>query len=376
MSQGNESCLRFSLEESVWFQKGQEVEELISISLDPNITINENEQYVTIKGSLLLTGEYKRNENDLVGEEEWQSAPKFLQAIEEREEGVYEFSHNFPVDITIPNNRIQNLEEIDVEVETFDYVFQERSCMKLTADLTIKGLYGEQQHVEVEEEAEEIELELEPLYRSSAAVVEFENEVEEEEKVEQPPAAQAEDLYTPFEAEARKEPVEEIEEKVEEEAVVNQWENDGAPQVQANEAQEYTAPEISFSAQRKETSPAPAYNGDNNYGETEEAEYEEYMESPVLEEESSSSSSEQPAKKKKLSKKKSLSLTEFFARKEEAEELTKLKVCIVQQGDTLDLLAERYDIHVQQLLKVNHLEVNQDVYEGQVLYIPVVVIQK
>jgi len=46
---GNQSCLRFSLEESVWFQRGQEVAELISISLDPDITIQENDQYVTIK---------------------------------------------------------------------------------------------------------------------------------------------------------------------------------------------------------------------------------------------------------------------------------------------------------------------------------------
>ncbi|MDA6131083.1 LysM peptidoglycan-binding domain-containing protein, partial [Escherichia coli] len=77
--------------------------------------------------------------------------------------------------------------------------------------------------------------------------------------------------------------------------------------------------------------------------------------------------------KKKLSKKKSMSLTEFFARKEETEEHVKLKVCIVQNGDTIDAIAERYDIPAQQLLRVNHLEINQDIYEGQVLYIPVAV---
>ena len=50
LTQENESYLRFSLEESVWFQKGQEVEELYSISLDPNVTVTENDHYVYIEG--------------------------------------------------------------------------------------------------------------------------------------------------------------------------------------------------------------------------------------------------------------------------------------------------------------------------------------
>src|SRR5690606_39064340 len=148
--------LRFSLEESVWFQKGQEVSELISISLDPNITIQESDQYVTIQGALELTGEYKRHETELAGDEEVFAAPKFVQTVEEREEGMCEFTHYFPVDITIPNNRIQSIYDIDVAVESFDYVFHERSCMKLTANLTITGLYGDQQHIPANEFEQEI----------------------------------------------------------------------------------------------------------------------------------------------------------------------------------------------------------------------------
>jgi len=81
-------------------------------------------------------------------------------------------------------------------------------------------------------------------------------------------------------------------------------------------------------------------------------------------------------KKKKALKKKSMTLTEFFARKEEGADQAKLKVCIVQKGDTLDSLADRYDVTVQNLQRVNHLEINQDVYEGQVLYIPVAFAKK
>jgi stage VI sporulation protein D len=92
-----------------------------------------------------------------------------------------------------------------------------------------------------------------------------------------------------------------------------------------------------------------------------------------VEVESSSSSSEEPPKvqkKKKAAKKKSMTLTEFFGRKDERTAQTKLKVCIVQKGDTVASVADRYDVSVPNLLRENNLELNQDVYEGQVLYIP------
>ncbi|EIJ79060.1 stage VI sporulation protein D [Bacillus methanolicus PB1] len=426
MSQGNLSSLRFSLEESVWFQKGQEVEELVSISLDPNITIQENEQYVTIQGTLELSGEYKRYQTEET-EEEPVSAARFIHSVEEREEGICEFLHRFPVDISIPNNRIQSVYDIDVVVESFDYLFPERSCMKLTADLKISGLYGEQQKVPASDEeleyvqddsfrddytpAEEEDDEAEKatelketddlgkeieLKKADEVFEEREEELQflsrfspfvdsEEEKKE-------ENVYETFEAEARKQPEAELNQQPvhEQEAspalieLTPASENaEKAPEEVTVESGVFT-PEISFSVQRKEA-PAPqaAELFENNQveeiaeeTETEELEVKQEKE-PVLEEadESESSPEQVETKKKKLSKKKSLSITEFLARKEE-ERQAKLKVCIVQQGETLDQLAERYDITIAQLLRVNHLEANQDVYEGQVLYIPVAVKQK
>ena len=163
LSHGNQSYLRFSLEESVWFQKGQEVDELISISLAPNITIQESDQYITIKGSLELTGEYNR-EDSFEDEEEiddyFSHNPKTVHMVELREEeDAFAFTHQFPVEVTIPKNRIQNLDDIDVTVETFDYAFPEKSCLRLSADLIILGLYGEQQHQLYEEEIPDLDVE-------------------------------------------------------------------------------------------------------------------------------------------------------------------------------------------------------------------------
>jgi len=33
-------------------------------------------------------------------------------------------------------------------------------------------------------------------------------------------------------------------------------------------------------------------------------------------------------------------------------------------------VADRYDVSIQNLLRVNNLELSQDIFEGQVLYIP------
>ncbi|MCM3704458.1 MULTISPECIES: stage VI sporulation protein D [Cytobacillus] len=421
MSQGNPSCLRFSLEESVWFQKGQEVSDLISISLDPNITIQESDQYVTIQGALELAGEYRRSEEEAPEEEQEDfTVTKFVQTIEERGEGIFEFKHYFPVDITIPNNRIQSIYDIDVAVESFDYVLPERSCMKLTANLTITGLYGDQQHVPVQVWEEEPEMEdLEPLYRSPEAVEETEEEEpilqewpsyqqeeqeqeeereeQEEEREEQVSTEQVivdaeenireeeqleeqtetAEVYIPFEAEARKQP-EADEQEVIKPAVPAALEV--TQEQQQEEQTQKTAPEVSFSSQRSEEEKPPTAQEIFQMTEAPESDSPSFEKKPVKaaaqetgEETEESSSSEQEAKKKKLSKKKSMSLTEFFARKEESEEHVKLKVCIVQNGDTIDAIAERYDIPSQQLLRVNHLEINQDIYEGQVLYIPVAV---
>ncbi|MGY6212505.1 stage VI sporulation protein D [Cytobacillus firmus] len=425
MSQGNPSCLRFSLEESVWFQKGQEVSDLISISLDPNITIQESDQYVTIQGALELAGEYRRSDEEVSEEEQEDFAvTKFVQTIEERGEGICEFKHYFPVDITIPNNRIQSIYDIDVAVESFDYVLPERSCMKLTANLTITGLYGDQQHVPVQVWEEEIEPEteiepeieeLEPLYRSPEAGEETEEEepilqewpsyqqeeqeqeqeeereerasaeqvfagaeedIREEEQLEEQPVTA--EVYIPFEAEARKQPETEEQEVIKSEVPAALEVTQDQPQ---EEQTQKTAPEISFSSQRSEEETPPTAQEIYQMTEASESDSPSFEKKPVQaaaqqipeETEESSSSSEQEAKKKKISKKKSMSLTEFFARKEESEEHVKLKVCIVQNGDTIDAIAERYDILAQQLLRVNHLEINQDIYEGQVLYIPVAV---
>ncbi len=354
LSQENQSNLRFSLEESLWFRKGQEVAELVSISLDPDITIQENDQYVTIRGSLELTGEYKSFQESDANEQDQAASQKYVERVDEQEEGVCQFAHRFPVDITIPNNRIQSIYDIDVLVESFDYSLPERSCLKLSAELTISGLYGNEEQLEPQIEEEQPELEV--LHRTQ--------DENEEEIYQQPVQANPYAESFLFEAEARK-PREE-EEKPE---AFPQFPN-FSYQAQDYEPVEQYQPSWSFQESRSEGNHPFEVVEEITEVQTENVHYEEDVN---MMEESSSSSEQAPkqTKKKKPAKKKSMTLTEFFARKEDGAEQAKLKVCIVQKGETIESLADRYDVTVQNLLRVNNLELSQDVSEGQVLYIPV-----
>src|SRR3954453_11789693 len=499
LSYSNQSYLRFSLEESIWFQTGQEVAELVSISLDPSITIQESDQYVTIKGSLELSGEYNRDDYELEEELDYFSNPKFVQSVEVRGEGVYLFSHHFPVEITIPKNRIENVFDIDVAVETFDYAFPERSCLKLSADLMITGLYGELQHErlheqdeidEIEEDGEMDEIEereveppvfytpfeievrkepvTEPIHKESEPkrddpFAQFRNEevnsedhVDEEEVKNEQAYTDANRLETkntvedldPIEIEVEVEPERKAfsEDHVDEEKVKNEqaytdanrletkntvedldpieikveveperkaFSEDHVDEEEVKNEQAYTDanrletentvedldpieieveveperkafPEITFSAHRNGEQ-QPSVPVEEVMDETEEVtendvipEEEETEESnDELEENESTTPKNKKGKEKgnKWKNKQSLTLSEFFARKAE-ETHTKLTVVIVQNGDSLNSLSERYEVPVSQLQKVNQIELNQDISEGQVLYIPIAQTQR
>jgi stage VI sporulation protein D len=336
------------LEESLWFRKGQEVAELVSISLDPDITIQENDQYVIIRGSLELTGEYNSYNENPADEDEIFTTQKYVQSVEERDGGVCEFSHRFPVDITIPNNRIQSIYDIDVFVDSFDYSTPERSCLKLSAELTISGLYGVKQSDSTEESN------LEVVYRAEDGTLE---------------ASDANEGQL-FNAEARKQP--------EEESVEMPIGFPNFPYQQTTNEQ----PDQRISFFKKKEEPQKTESVEQEPILNESPNVKEDMETIIVVESSSSSSSKeesspkQETKKPKATKKKSMSLTEFLARKEGEDDQAKMKICIVQKGDTLDQLAERYDVTIQNLLKINRLEINQDVSVGQVLYIPVVLAKK
>jgi stage VI sporulation protein D len=460
LTQENQSYLRFSLEESVWFQKGQEVEELYSISLDPNVTCTEDDHYVYIRGTLDLSGEYANEENEEAEDFTNVFLPKSVQSVERNSDGLYEFMHRFPVDITIPSSRIAALDDIEVSIQTFDYTIPERNSLKLQADLIISGVYSEnyeepseveedglvivdEREKEAEDEAVEIEIsdvlnQLEELVgktedkseESEREAVDHWGEAKEPNKEDKeviaqstlfendktPPVKNAAapptipdfqpalrdskenegELYEPFTVEAKRKPEVEEERKETEPIYVSkkkeipQFEIPVSPiQVEENVQPIVRKEEPVPAAKEENKQKIEAIAADARVEEKEQeiepiaadtkAEREEINILHVLqtprrpaprvenrEQKQEAKEEEQTEAREKTSE--SLSIADFFSRKQE-EEHVRVKVCIVQKGETLDDLAERYAISVQTILQSNELQPNQDIHEGQVLYI-------
>ncbi|HDR4601984.1 stage VI sporulation protein D [Bacillus cereus] len=315
--------LRFSLKESVWFQKGQEVEELLSISLDPDVEIEELDHEVIVRGQLDLTGEYVARQDDSAYSLRDLSPAKSIDYVETREDGVNELVHSFPLEISIPRNRVKVIEELYVSIEEFDYELKENGCLQLLADISITGLCDEER-IEDEEEEEE------------TAYAEFEVDSAQEEEnrptphVEEPAYKESDEwedyAFEPFQLEERKEQEVEEEEIEEHEFVEREEEKETTPQFELFGRKDF----------KKEQAKKQEEQEEETYSQRDEN---------------------------------ALYLTKLFT-KEPEEEFTKLRMYFVQEGDTIESVAERYETSVQNLYRVNQTE---DIYltTGQIIYIPV-----
>jgi stage VI sporulation protein D len=174
--------LQFSVEESICFQKGQEVSELLSISLDPDIRVQEVNDYVSIRGSLELTGEYNIDQNKHT--EEFYTDKRFVEEVRKREDGSAELAHCFPVDITIPKNKVSHLQDVFVFIDAFDYQLTDSRILTIQADLAIEGLLDDTADKEPEI----------PLYEAPAAF--------REEEISEPPIQSAVETGSPSATEA------------------------------------------------------------------------------------------------------------------------------------------------------------------------------
>lgn len=381
LSQDNLSCLRFSVEESVWFQKGQEVSQLLSISLEPQVSIQEYDQYVSIRGALQLTGEYETYEGEHSLRE--YTNENQVQSISVREDGTAELSHQFPVDITIPKNRIQSIEDVYVSIDLFDYELPDTNQLQLMADLSITGLYGEQHEEREEEEEEEFSEEqhivsyeevddAEEVYTENVAQEEQEEQVFDVSYREAPALLEAEAIEedhseeppsyfsSVFKKESRAEQVVEYEEEAYE-----PFEVEVKKEAQIEEEREDNVIELFQLRQEQESFEESQASELNTYAdvqqEAEQEEVEQEKEKIIVEfrkEENESGRNEN-----------ALYLTKLFSREEEA--FSTWKLCIVQDGDSLDTIANRYNTNVQNILRVNNLEDEYELEEGSILNIPV-----
>ena len=152
----DQAAFSFELNESLFFRQGQEVAEMVGISLEPIITIHPHPDYVQLRGVIELKGQYKKDPNghaDYVPlEDQERHADRFVEIVEEAAESDLIFAHQFPIEISIPAERIFDLEDIRVQVESFDYVFPANDQLRLNATVQIHGIQPYEEPVEEERE--------------------------------------------------------------------------------------------------------------------------------------------------------------------------------------------------------------------------------
>lgn len=127
------------IDERLFLPADKRIHEMMTISLDPDIAVMEKEEFVQLQGQVLLQGKYKKVPDNHVTVVTIEDKP-YMKDIQELHDDEVIFAHPFPVEITIAAYRIEKISDITVKVAHFDYEVVEPEKMHVKARLEIAGL--------------------------------------------------------------------------------------------------------------------------------------------------------------------------------------------------------------------------------------------
>ena len=378
-----QSGLRFDIYERVHLSEGVAgIKELEDIELVPHIQVLPQGDQALLRGNLLLSGTY----------------------LDEQDAVNRTLEHLIPVEITLPMNRVQRMEDIAVEIENFDVELLSTRSLNITGVLSLNGLEVVSPSVgDIWGEAEEEEVVFVHEAQTPPRQEEHEGnattpEVEEQQSAEEEPfTAQiepkgGEQWSSPSLAFAAANP---IEERV-------QGEADAVSEQQARQEQWSAAESGSLAALvDEEPPPQPEANAEpiatespNNVPEAvasddkskemkiafsgkkaDEAAPEKSIGLTSLLQSSASVKAESrqeeeaappaaPTLGERLEWKRLL-----VSPKGDQKEFKRLRLCIVQKEETLESIAKRYELNPREIALFNRLG-DTDLTEGQIVYIP------
>ncbi|MEN1968319.1 stage VI sporulation protein D [Lentibacillus sp. N15] len=372
----DQAVFSFELNESLYFEKGQEVEEIRGIALDPEISIQPFNEYISIRGVIELRGEYvkangqNQEQNNTVEFDEEYHARRYMERVEDLVEGGAEFSHRFPVEISVPTYRVGDLEDVTVSINSFDYELPTQNQITFASTIAIHGI-SEQEESPRDEPAYDYQADDDHT---------FDFDIKEPQELESPfdsessqhqdmpiLSTESETLSEPSSspdrwkhektqsfAEFFKQPEPEVESSVSPSTLESPYaESDVEPSVEASYSPEYFS--VDESSRESQADPSSLVSPEVI---TEITDSKQTHERPQINE-NAELDGNQPADVRYLS--------DMF--RNEEEHFSSMRVCIVQDRDTLETIADRYKITTMQLMKQNRLE-DDTVSEGQILYIP------
>lgn len=380
MPNNSQDAFTFELDESLRLKDGQQVAEMINISLEPEISIQAFDDHVSIRGVIELSGEYYVGEDSQeLGDEaavtDIREFPnkRYMEQVEMREDGVNYFAHQFPVEISIPLYRVSDLKDVTVGIEAFDYELPEASKLRVKATIEINGIVEEQSErkdtiegdmeADVADEVGEETLETNNMEEQTAEEDTFRFEVEEppeppEDQVDRQEYQEEENLSESIQKDQSSDNAlseGEVEDK-------NRWIHAKTESFASFFGKQSASNEVVIESPESVES-IESIESIDPIEDVESPESPESIESIEVNEEPMEQQSEDNERQDDIT-----SFTSLFDTEEE-ESYTKLRIYIVQESDTIQTIAERYQVSASLLSQTNRLE-NQDLTAGQMVYIP------
>lgn len=415
MTQDNEKSFEFELDKTVYFKPSYEISEMRKISLDPDILITPQDDYIQINGLILLQGEYEKSEQERSSEEvkEIEQSADLVSKITDLSDGLVKFSHHFPIDITVPAHRVRNLSNVSVVIQSFDYDLQRANALDISSKIEINGIStnvneesqpvsaerihknGDNDHTELDdsdnaeltetnekiEQPKQDERNIE-LKDSDSNLNQIQNDSDSDMSQERERAIVNVNSNERNEQNDEKETVQREENESKEEITIDRedsFSEKSEPHLinKTERLEKDEQAEISRSAEIVENETIETV--DETERDISELDDSTEIDDVELDEDSEDVSDELEEREIDIQVKESEEetdddvkdvhfLTTIFNRANE-ESYSQLRIYIVQDGDTVDSIAKRYEVSSLRLLQLNNLA-GEDLVTGELLYIP------
>jgi stage VI sporulation protein D len=327
----NKSGLRFDIYERVHLSDElPAMKALDSIELIPNIQVMAEGEHALLKGNLRLSGQYfSENEDETLSLEHW-----------------------IPVEISLPLNRVQKLEDIAVEIENFDIDLLSSRLMNVTGVLSLQGLDSSPVDKDWQEEQSQFPQDDEEVRLAKSSIIPL--ETNDETYLNQDTIADDGTWLKSVEVIEEKDAgwLEEVAGGVQEVQRI---------QLEPDVLEEKKELKVAFGSKSIAT-PEQVSNIKSLLKTEEKNNDSSYLYD--INRETNADVGREGVRGDELEWKKL-----FLGERGNERQFQQVRLCIVQKEETMDGIAERYNIHPREIMQYNHLNSYQ-VAAGQVIYIP------
>ncbi|GAA0456777.1 LysM peptidoglycan-binding domain-containing protein [Alkalibacillus silvisoli] len=375
MSNYEQVPYQFEVREIINFKRGEEIDDLYSIAIDPDVKVIHESNYVQVRGVLVVRGDYQtthlNQESQYIMDEDEQNT---VQQVRTLDNGFMEFQYPIPIDITIPHNRIRTDDHIQVVIDYFDYELPESKTLKIYSNVRLDGTAI----LEAEERSDD------PAVQSDFELKEFptieqeepsydDQDYETDEGHEDPYYYDSTANYNEqvnYEESAESDPVENEGEKgrdfwkKKEGQSLHEFFHKGKVDGDSSQDTSQNVEEVTVAAMNEPSDEVHDYGEEH---ETHDADEDTDTDTDTF---ADGSEGEEDEKKKESKPKKGLGYLSKFFREDEESSRVKMRMRFVQENDTLESIANYYQVSVSKLERLNDLEVGDSLKAGDVLYVP------